>query len=280
MGYQRDREVVVCYAGGQSRKMISKGCIQGSIAGLTFWNHVLNSLLQELGDLGVYVQAYAVTCQATWGLSPEIVRTIYFAVIEPIVMCVSYAWAPAASKIGVRKMLDALRSRSRLFWVRAHTGTAGNERADELVRNASLKKKTTADYDRFPLSFANSVIMAVSLKEWQKRYAEGNTGEITKCFFPRVKEAYGILSRVRMTPLLAQTFMGHGEFAQYLHRFKLPNSPYCACAPDRIQDLLHVLEECPIFLKERAESEVDTSVRILRDNFPDLLSKDEKRKYL
>ncbi|GBP78440.1 hypothetical protein EVAR_52245_1 [Eumeta japonica] len=64
-----------------------------------------------------------------------------------------------------------------------------------------------------------------------------------------------VLSRVSMTPLLAQTLTGHGGFAQYLHRFKLASSPYCACA-DKTQDLLHVLEECPIFLKERAETEV------------------------
>ncbi|GBP53168.1 hypothetical protein EVAR_28510_1 [Eumeta japonica] len=33
------------------------------------------------------------------------------------------------------------------------------------------------------------VIKAAILEEWQKqRYAEGNPGEITKCFFPRVEE--------------------------------------------------------------------------------------------
>ncbi|GBP51626.1 hypothetical protein EVAR_96222_1 [Eumeta japonica] len=43
----------------------------------------------------------------------------------------------------------------RLFWVRAHAGTVGNERADELVRNAAIKKKAKADYDRFLLIYAN-----------------------------------------------------------------------------------------------------------------------------
>ncbi|GBP14290.1 hypothetical protein EVAR_7708_1 [Eumeta japonica] len=63
----------------------------------------------------------------------------------------------------------------------------------------------------------------------------------------------------------------HDGFAQYLHRFKLKNSPYCIYASDKFQDLLHVLEGCPIFLKERAESEADTGVRIVWQNFLVLL---------
>ncbi|GBP72191.1 Putative 115 kDa protein in type-1 retrotransposable element R1DM [Eumeta japonica] len=211
MGYLRDREVVVRYAGGEFRKETSKGCIQGSIAGQTFRNLVLDSLLRELEDFGVYVQAFvddvvlmfsgqsastleaetnralahvkdwgdrnkfrfeplktngmvltkkikfdvpiirmgnteivlvdeirllgltidnrltfmphvakackkaaniykdiARAAKATKGLSPEIVTTIYVAVMEPIVMYASCAWAPAARKLGIRKILDTL----------------------------------------------------------------------------------------------------------------------------------------------------------------------------
>ncbi|GBP97755.1 hypothetical protein EVAR_91980_1 [Eumeta japonica] len=61
---------------------------------------------------------------------------------------------------------------------------------------------------------------------------------MTKYFFPRVDEAYKILSRVQLTPFLAQTLTEHNGFAQYLHKFKLKNSPHCACAPDNVQDLL------------------------------------------
>ncbi|GBP79458.1 Putative 115 kDa protein in type-1 retrotransposable element R1DM [Eumeta japonica] len=58
--------------------------------------------------------------KATWGLNPEIFRTIYIAVIEPIVMYASCAWAPAARKLGVRKTLDALQRSIALKACRAY----------------------------------------------------------------------------------------------------------------------------------------------------------------
>ncbi|GBP97433.1 Retrovirus-related Pol polyprotein from type-1 retrotransposable element R1 [Eumeta japonica] len=63
--------------------------------------------------------------------------------------------------------------------------------------------------------------------------------------------------KTEMTSHLAQTLTGHGGFSQYLHRFKLKDSPYCACDPAKIQDVLHVLEECPMFLRERGTGNGD-----------------------
>ncbi|GBO99006.1 Putative 115 kDa protein in type-1 retrotransposable element R1DM [Eumeta japonica] len=480
MGYLRDREVVVRYA-GESRRMTSKGCIQGSIAGPTFGISSLTpysansgtsvytsgvrgrrgpdvfrtvSLSTGGGDqqgtsrcegLGLSKQVEVCTIEnqrdgahqkteircpgvqraaniykgiaraakATWGLSPEIVRTIYVAAIEPIVMYASCAWAPATKKLGVRKMLDALqrsvalkacrayrtvslhsalilarllpldirvreaarlyevkrgselgnvcadrelerpvyfremphpahtpefgfesvedldpstvdrlaivgphiftdgckiegkvvaaltewrdemesgnsafrlesfctvfqaemfalqgdkgvrktrigcaprhqgyrcgRQEVRLFWVRARTQGTTNERADELARNAALKGKR----QRITIAFrcrTPKVIRAASLDEWQ-RYTEA-----------------------------LRKLTGHGGFAQYLNRFKLKDSPYCACAPDKVQDVLHVLEECPIFGRERAETEAGTGVVVARHSFPALLDDQTNRK--
>ncbi|GBP74831.1 Putative 115 kDa protein in type-1 retrotransposable element R1DM [Eumeta japonica] len=58
--------------------------------------------------------------KTTWGLSPEVVRTIYITVIGPIVLYASCAWAPATRKLSVRKMLDAVQRSVALKACRAH----------------------------------------------------------------------------------------------------------------------------------------------------------------
>ncbi|CAH2218226.1 jg13488 [Pararge aegeria aegeria] len=58
------------------------------------------------------VQAiYKKLCRAakvSWGLHPEVIKTIYTAVVEPIVLYAASAWAPATKKLGVRRQLNAV----------------------------------------------------------------------------------------------------------------------------------------------------------------------------
>ncbi|GBP85735.1 Bromodomain-containing protein 8 [Eumeta japonica] len=133
----------------------------------------------------------------------------------------------------------------RLFWVRARAGIVGSERADELARWAALTKKTAADYDRFPLSYAKKVIRAANLEEWQQRYVERSTDSL--------------------------------GFSQYLFRFKLRDSPYCICDPAKSQDVLHVLGDFDKFLRERAALEAGIGVRISKWHFPEFLEDSPER---
>ncbi|GBP58488.1 hypothetical protein EVAR_82465_1 [Eumeta japonica] len=65
-------------------------------------------------------------------------------------------------------------------------------------------------------------------------------------------------------PLNGANPYGHGGFAQYVHRFKLKDSPYCTCDTAKIQDVLHVLEECPTFLRERKRAwELETEIGVI-----------------
>ncbi|GBP97549.1 Putative 115 kDa protein in type-1 retrotransposable element R1DM [Eumeta japonica] len=46
--------------------------------------------------------------RVTWGLNPEIVRTIYVAVIESMLLYAVCAWALATGRLGVQKRLNAI----------------------------------------------------------------------------------------------------------------------------------------------------------------------------
>ncbi|GBP79509.1 hypothetical protein EVAR_58520_1 [Eumeta japonica] len=89
--------------------------------------------------------------------------------------------------------------------------------------------------------------------------------------FPRVEKAYRVLGGIEMTSHMAQILTDHGGFAQYLFRFKLRDSPHCAYDPAEIQDVLHVLEDCDMFLRERAALEPWIGVAISRRHFPEIL---------
>ncbi|GBP87868.1 hypothetical protein EVAR_61622_1 [Eumeta japonica] len=96
-------------------------------------------------------------------------------------------------------------------------------------------------------------------------------GEVTKCFFPRVEQAYWVLRQMEMTSKMAQTLTGHDGFAQYLHRIKLKDSPYCACDPAIIQDMQHVLLECPMFLRDCVTLETENGVVFEKQNFMEIM---------
>ncbi|KAJ2937353.1 hypothetical protein O0L34_g19237 [Tuta absoluta] len=57
--YLTDREVCVRYGGSEYIKATTKGCVQGSIGGPTLWNVLLDPLLNDLEERGVYCQAFA-----------------------------------------------------------------------------------------------------------------------------------------------------------------------------------------------------------------------------
>ncbi|GBP32083.1 Putative 115 kDa protein in type-1 retrotransposable element R1DM [Eumeta japonica] len=83
---------------------------------LTFTPHVDKACKKAAN---IY-KGIARVAKAIWGLSPEIFRTIYVAMIESIVMYASCVWVPAARKLGVRKMFDALQRSIALKACRAY----------------------------------------------------------------------------------------------------------------------------------------------------------------
>ncbi|XP_047028061.1 uncharacterized protein LOC124636164 [Helicoverpa zea] len=151
-----------------------------------------------------------------------------------------------------------------LFWIKAHAGLEGNERADHLAKEAALKNKTRPDYDLCPVSFVKRQIRLESLGEWNRRYGNGATAGVTKIFLPDAADAYRIVRKILPRGVITQVLTGHGGFSEYLHRFKCKENPSCICDPSAIESVPHIILECPIFARERwtLEQELDTELSL------------------
>ncbi|GBP51310.1 Putative 115 kDa protein in type-1 retrotransposable element R1DM [Eumeta japonica] len=310
------------------------------------------------------------------GLSPEVVRTIYITVIEPIVLYTSCDWAPATGKLGVRKMLDAVQRSVALMACRAHRTVSlhstlilssllpldirvreavwlyemkrGKDLGDTFVDRGSsrgplvgpqiytegsrIEGKVGAAltewrdgeetwYSTFRLDSLCTVFQAemVALQRAIRRVKNGKDGlvnifsdskpslEAGLCAYSGLEHA-GIAgnehadelarrvavtkkdgSGIRSVSAVAREKGDQGgepgRVATTIRRGKHCNClglscethPHCACDPAKTQDMLHVLEDCDMFLRERAALEAGIGVAISRRHFPEILSDASKR---
>ncbi|KAL0870225.1 hypothetical protein ABMA27_006365 [Loxostege sticticalis] len=159
-----------------------------------------------------------------------------------------------------------------LFWIKAHAGLPGNERADDLAKEAALASKRKHDYDRCPISYAKNLIRSRSILLWNDRYKSGETAAVTKLFFPSAGDAYRLIRKIKPAGLLTQVLTGHGGFSQYLHRFKCRESPSCDCDPEKEQTITHLLTECPVHDKARYDFSQRTKEIVKLDNLHELIA--------
>ncbi|XP_069357542.1 uncharacterized protein [Maniola hyperantus] len=180
----------------------------------------------------------------------------------------------------IRRNLALLRAKNKrvgLFWVRAHVGVVGNERADFLAREAVTKLKTRPAYDSCPISYIKRSIREDTVMKWSERYREGVTASVTKTFLPSVEKAHKILKKIKLTPLLVQIFSGHGGFSEYLHRFKCKDGPGCVCDETVDESILHLLIDCPQHSRIREDFHQQIRVELCRDSVPAILECDASR---
>ncbi|CAF4816835.1 unnamed protein product [Pieris macdunnoughi] len=83
----------------------------------------------------------------------------------------------------------------KLHWVKAHVGTEGNERADELARAAAETSKVKAAHVEYPLSYIRKEIRRKTIEEWDRRFKEGTIGGTTKLFLTDVTAAHKLVRK-------------------------------------------------------------------------------------
>ncbi|XP_063617206.1 uncharacterized protein LOC134790367 [Cydia splendana] len=165
-----------------------------------------------------------------------------------------------------------------LFWIKAHAGLQGNERADVLAKEAALKSKKKPDYELCPVSFIRRKIRMDTIDEWDRRYRAGETAAITKLFFPNATGAYRVVRKIGACKTTTQLMTGHGGFSEYLNRFKCKENPSCVCDPVKEETVPHILFECPVFSIDRHNIEQELNVKMSAENIPSLIQGLERNK--
>lgn len=88
---------------------------------------------------------------------------------------------------------------------------------------------------------------------------------MTKLFFPEARAAYKTIRKMKITSVITQIMTGHGGFSEYLNRFKCKESPSCTCDPNEKESVPHVLLECPVFGRQRANLEIKLKIDLKID---------------
>lgn len=167
-----------------------------------------------------------------------------------------------------------------LFWIRAHVGVEGNERADHLAKLAALRSKTASNYDKCPISYIKRQIRNETISVWNRRYVESETAGVTKLFLPDAIAAYRLVRKIEWNPTLVQVMTGHGGFSHYLNRFKCKASPACICDPDSNETVQHILFDCPKYDRHRFELENKINSKLSVTTIGDVFNNKENRPYL
>lgn len=263
--------------------------IEGKVgAALSVWkgeSEVRNQKFCLSAYCTVYQAELLAICKATGGIlkGREKSYGLYsdsMAALETVANHSSLHPLAVESRENLRKALTQGKDVS-LFWVKAHAGLLGNERADDLAKEAALTSKRKPDYDKCPVSYAKRVIRNRSIMIWDDRYTRGETASVTKLFFPSAGDAYRLVRKIKPIGYLTQILTGHGGFAQYLHRFKCRENPSCACDPAVEQTVPHLLVECPIYNRLRYDFENSVNEEIAVDKLKEFISRvDIREKFI
>jgi hypothetical protein len=145
----------------------------------------------------------------------------------------------------------------KIRWTKAHADNTGNDRADELAKEAINLDNSQVYYKYYPESYAKRILRKKTIENWSKDWLDSRKGWVTKQFFPTVESRMSN-KHLNCDFIITQYVTGHGQFRAYLYRFKKLESSLCICGNSE-DTPLHRLTNCDLVLVRRMVLESECS---------------------
>ena len=132
--------------------------------------------------------------------------------------------------VRIQELLTFLRQRGTdlaIYWVKAHAGYIGNERADQLARDC-FSIDATFVYCDAPVSFVRRHLFRRAIDTWNRHWITSTKGRWTFAFFPTVEYRRKILN-MTIDFVTTQFLTAHGKFGSYLYHRHCRDNSNCAC---------------------------------------------------
>ena len=151
-------------------------------------------------------------------------------------------------------LLAAKITRLELSWIKAHNNYKGNERADELARNAVYENIIFFGIDP-PQSFFKKQLWKAIYKEGNDRWTKDNTCRMTKIFFPHVQKGKSKqllkMSRKKSRRII-EIVTGQNNL-HYIQNKVNKTDLLCRFCEEEEETFNHLITTCPCFHKEQMQ---------------------------
>ncbi|GIY41486.1 uncharacterized protein CDAR_206861 [Caerostris darwini] len=138
----------------------------------------------------------------------------------------------------VNKKLRNSEGRIQLFWIKAHVGLAGNEKADDYAKEATNIPGVNI-ITPITINAIKSFLKKELMAGWQNNWTNSTKGRNVHNLFPKVS-----VDRIQGDFFLNQLITGHGTLAKYQERF-FGKTAICQCG-HHSENTRHVIYECPL----------------------------------
>ncbi|GIX87730.1 uncharacterized protein CDAR_617151 [Caerostris darwini] len=146
----------------------------------------------------------------------------------------------------INKKLRNLEGRIQLYWIKAHVGLAGNEKADDYAKEATNIPCVNI-ITPISINYIKSILKKELMAEGQNNWTNSTKGRSVHDLFPKVS-----VDRIQGDFFLNQLITGHGALAKYRERF-FGKSAICQCG-HQPEDTHHIVYECPLWSQMRQKS--------------------------